>query len=83
MNALAPRAVLEKLRPVVSCAVDHAHNLHAILDWPVENEVVADGQEAQSRREILPGLTGVRLPREKPEALLHRFEPAICRPHVE
>ena len=83
MNARAPRAVLEKLRPVISCAVDHAHNFHAILDWPVKNEMVANWQKAQSRREVRAGLTGVRLPGEKPEALLHRFQPAISRPHVE
>jgi len=63
--------------------VDYARDLHAVLDWPVEYEVVADRQKTEFRGKIGAGLPGLRLHCENLEPSLDRVEPAGRSTHIE
>ena len=63
--------------------MDHACDFHANFDWPVKNEVVANGQESQTGCKVRSCLPGVWLRRENLESLLYRVEPAVGGPHIE
>lgn len=73
----------EKLRPVVASAVDHPRDLHTILDWPVEDEVIPDRQKAEFRGEVGACLPGLRLLCQNLESPLDLIEPVVGSAHIE
>jgi len=75
--------VSAKFRSVVASSVKHAHDLHTIFDGPIEDEVIANWQEAEFRCEIRPPLADVWMGGKKMKSLLNRLQPTICCGGVE
>ena len=73
----------EKLRPVVAGAVNHSRDLHTVLDWPVEDEVIADRQKTKFRSEVGACLSRLRLFRKNFETPLDRIKPTVGSAYIE
>src|SRR5215213_6747698 len=75
-------AASEEVGAIVSRSVDDAEDLNPVGEREIENEVIADRQEAQSQREIVPLLPHERCAGKKAKTVLHFGEPLIGCPRI-